>query len=539
MRLNTRYPFAAGVVFLACAALYYFTRSPALDEWDSVQFALGVGDFNLWRHQPHPPGYPLYVAAGWLGQHLLGLDVHDALSLGSALGGGLFVAGWFVLFARRFSGPVAALAAVALAGTVNTWMCATKVITDPLGAGLIALSLVFFDDARIDKADARTEAVPRQRRAVWLGGLAMAAAVGVRPQNFGIGLLIVLLGTFRALRPLTGARERLAGWAMALGAFFTGCLLWLVPVLAIQAHTPESAGNWLAYINQLVAQWRWRLDQPKAFVGAAGGQSGGMMLYRLDHHLLGWFTRGFGFSLKSAWGWLGLAVIVAAWVLYILSRRGKRSRIGEAPPDRQAAFWWTHLPWAVAYILMIFCCLPGDQRYYLPVFPLFVIAAVAGPWAVLDRRWRWVGTGLVVVAVILPTLPLIGPNHRDEPPPVRLLHWLQEKYPTSAEKAGVILVLRDTRRHAQWYAPGFRLVKEEGWAGVGPGGGHRLRARLVHGLSCHDDHKASGQVDQSSPLRAFTAHLPQTQHGRPLWFRERRGRTRGKLPGKEGIIPSL
>ena len=91
------------LVFLLAAALYFLTRSPALDEWDSVQFAMGATrGFNLFAHQPHPPGYPLYVFAGWLGTRL-GLDVLTALELTSALGGGLFVAAWFAL-ARRATG---------------------------------------------------------------------------------------------------------------------------------------------------------------------------------------------------------------------------------------------------------------------------------------------------------------------------------------------------------------------------------------------------------------------------------------------------
>ena len=91
------------VIFLLVSALYFLTRSPALDEWDSVQFAMGATrGFNLFAHQPHPPGYPLYVFAGWLGTRL-GLDVLTALELASALGGGLFVAAWFVL-ARRVTG---------------------------------------------------------------------------------------------------------------------------------------------------------------------------------------------------------------------------------------------------------------------------------------------------------------------------------------------------------------------------------------------------------------------------------------------------
>jgi hypothetical protein len=39
----------------------FFARSPRLDEFDSVNFPMGVRAFNLWDHQPHPPGYPFFI----------------------------------------------------------------------------------------------------------------------------------------------------------------------------------------------------------------------------------------------------------------------------------------------------------------------------------------------------------------------------------------------------------------------------------------------------------------------------------------------
>jgi hypothetical protein len=176
--------FAAVALFLVCSILYFITRSPALDEWDSVQFALGVGDFNLWRHQPHPPGYPVYIAFGWLASHAFSLSVPTALALGSALGGGLFVACWFLLIARRFTAAVAMVSALSLATLLITWMTATKVLTDALEAGLIALALLVLDGTAKSK-----------RRGMYLaaGAIVAALAAGVRPQNTGIVLLILVL----------------------------------------------------------------------------------------------------------------------------------------------------------------------------------------------------------------------------------------------------------------------------------------------------------------------------------------------------------
>jgi hypothetical protein len=56
----------AALLFLGLAALFAFTRSHWLDDWDSVNFAFGLDDFDVTKHWPHPPGYPVYIAAGKL-----------------------------------------------------------------------------------------------------------------------------------------------------------------------------------------------------------------------------------------------------------------------------------------------------------------------------------------------------------------------------------------------------------------------------------------------------------------------------------------
>jgi hypothetical protein len=44
--------------------LPYRTRIPY--NWDAVQFALALSEYDIEKHQPHPPGYILYVALGRL-----------------------------------------------------------------------------------------------------------------------------------------------------------------------------------------------------------------------------------------------------------------------------------------------------------------------------------------------------------------------------------------------------------------------------------------------------------------------------------------
>ena len=47
-------------------------RARMLYNWDAVQFALALREFDVAKHQPHPPGYLLYVALGRLLEHSSG-----------------------------------------------------------------------------------------------------------------------------------------------------------------------------------------------------------------------------------------------------------------------------------------------------------------------------------------------------------------------------------------------------------------------------------------------------------------------------------
>ena len=63
------YAFAAGLSILTVLSRLPY-RARMLYNWDSVQFALALGEYDVVKHQPHPPGYILYVALGAPGQRV-------------------------------------------------------------------------------------------------------------------------------------------------------------------------------------------------------------------------------------------------------------------------------------------------------------------------------------------------------------------------------------------------------------------------------------------------------------------------------------
>src|SRR5690348_14731733 len=95
-----RFPQLTCVVAAAWLALHLPFLAPSLEDIDSINFALGLHHFDPGLHQPHPPGYPVFIAAGRISLALIHLFAAglaytraDALALAiwSAIGGTIAV----------------------------------------------------------------------------------------------------------------------------------------------------------------------------------------------------------------------------------------------------------------------------------------------------------------------------------------------------------------------------------------------------------------------------------------------------------------
>ncbi len=412
----------SALLFLAVFAVYFGLRSPGLDDFDSVLFALGVRHFNLWIDQPHPPGFPIFIFLGWVGNSWFHLDPVLSLHLVAALGGGLFVVAWFLIVRLQFDERFAWLVGVSLALTPAVWMTATKVLTDSLAAGFLSMeilaALLFLRSGR--------------RGMLSLGAILGAAAIGTRPQLAPVALAILFL----ALRTRAAAARV---WLLAFGMFAAASLVWLVPTWYLMARLRPDIPAWAVYPELFYKQWQYGLDKPQVSI-FAGGWSLRYFALRFGEHIFGWFGLGFGFL--EHWSFLILGTVLSAAGLFLYLRRR---------PD--AGFWRFHLPWALLHVVIIFVCIPPSQRYYLIIFPLLLIAILSG----LREIKVGVALPLLFVAILLPT---VSANHRDQAPPVRLVEYLQRLYP-SEERSRVVLILRSSRRHADWYGPEFQRVYPE------------------------------------------------------------------------------
>jgi hypothetical protein len=200
-------------------------RTRYLLNWDAAQFALGIAHFDVVHHQPHPPGYLVYIAAGRLLLPFFG-DANSALVALSIFGecAGVVLA---YLFARELFGEWAGVtAALALALAPLFWYYGEAANTYALEPATVML--VAWPCWRLWQRDAGA-ALP--------AGLALGLAGAVRPSTALFLLPLVVVALWRAVR----IRESL----LALGAAGVLTLAWVLPMIVL-------SGGPLPYVRALL-----------------------------------------------------------------------------------------------------------------------------------------------------------------------------------------------------------------------------------------------------------------------------------------------
>jgi hypothetical protein len=225
---------------LVALALVYFVAHAAclpstFADVDGINFALGVRDFDVSRHQPHPPGYPVFIAGAKASTAVLGtIGVPDpevrGLAIWSALSGALLIPLLFLLYRTLVDDrAVAAWGAVVAVASPLLWFNGFRPLSDVPGLAIVVLVHLLLCAVVLRPP-------PPARAARWLvaGALAAGVAMGLRSQTFV--LTLPLLGV-AVLMPRRGLREkdRLA----AVAAVIVGTLLWVVPLL-IASGGPEA-----------------------------------------------------------------------------------------------------------------------------------------------------------------------------------------------------------------------------------------------------------------------------------------------------------
>jgi hypothetical protein len=273
-------PRSAGAALIVVYLLAHLALLPrTLEDLDSINFALGVRHFDIAKHQPHPPGYPVFIAFAKASTSVLravgvGAAAPRGLAIWSAIGAALAIPSLFVFF-RRLEGRdrLAWCATAVVACAPLFWFTALRPLSDAFGFG-VAITVL-----------ALSSGSPSRRMLTGAAAIA-GTAVGIRSQTavLTVPFLLYAIGRRREGRTLVGAAA----------AFAAGVLVWAIPMIAVSGgpsgylHALTSQANadftgidmlWTrhgvraianALLNTFVWPWNWWLGLAMCVLAAIG-----------------------------------------------------------------------------------------------------------------------------------------------------------------------------------------------------------------------------------------------------------------------------
>ena len=187
-RLSSRERALVWAATVAIAATRVWACAKTLWDWDEVQFALALREYDVAWHQPHPPGFPMFLAMAEVLRTVIPSDFRSLQILTLIAAAALFPLAFAL--ARELSFPFASAFAGALLFVFfpNVWFYGGTAFSDVAGLAVTLAALVLLLRGR------------RNRRDYLLGALALGVAAAIRPQALLIGCVPAVVATVRRVR---------------------------------------------------------------------------------------------------------------------------------------------------------------------------------------------------------------------------------------------------------------------------------------------------------------------------------------------------
>jgi len=327
-------------------------RARMLYNWDAVQFALALREYDVSKHQPHPPGYILYVALGRMVNAWLG-DPAEAYALLAVVFSGLTTFVVFYLAREVYDRATALAAATLLAVSPLFWFYGAVGLTYA-GEALCAVTVAYFAFRALKGSETDS----------WLAAGYLGLAGGLRQS-----VLLLLFPLWLGATAVGLRRARTIVIGLCVMAITT--LTWFLPMIWLSGGFDRYLAASLELAESVV--------KPTSILGGPYETTLRISRYVLESVLVGL-------------GPLALAVFLVPWY-------ARRYGWGRAE--------WFLVGWTVPPIVVYTLVHFGQAGYVLTFLPALVVLlsrvlmAALGEALLAHPRWRPVATTAVVTLVVL------------------------------------------------------------------------------------------------------------------------------------------
>lgn len=372
-------------IVLALTIVIALTRFAALSkslwDWDEALFTLGVTDYDVAIHHPHPPGYPLFMAAAKV-VHVLGVPEFRAVQTIVALASFALFPSLFVLAMELGFGFATSLGGAAIFCFLpNVWIYSGAGLSDVPAIVLTIVACTLLLRGR------------RDSRAFIEGAIVLALAATIRPTHLLIGVAPALV-----------AMRELRKWKPVAIAALAG----LVIIASIYGASILASESLDAYLLTLRHQAKWVHDVDgwaNPHRPALGELSSLFLLTPVQHEELMW----------------PLDRLAVLSLIEAIRRR-------RTAPLLTAAMF---LPIAIVSLVQLDASCAG--RYAIAYVAMHALLAADGLGIIARHNAKMQSALAAIIVIVFAawTWPALQTQRTTKSPPVLALEWVLEKVPAN------------------------------------------------------------------------------------------------------------
>ena len=432
------------ILFFICFLTRLCFVGRYLDSCDSIDFALGLHDYDLSLLQPHFPGYPVYMVASSLFFKLSHQDVWSLVMPG-VLFGSITMYPLSLLTRQLFSERVAILTAVLYLINPLCWLQAERPTSDAMGLFFVISATYFLycvfklkvlrlpPSKAAEEADITltTRCISKRygclsdRNYLFLGSLFLGFGLGVRLSYFPFIALWMGVLLYLAIQKMHFFKEVIL---YGLMGFVIGVCVWFLPQISYMGiHSFWEYG--LSFSRGHFTDWGGSvitfggLDRVTCLVKS-------IWVYGLG----GWWN-------DASFLRLTASLIMIASFLYSFKRRQF---------DRRGFFLGLYvIPYMIWVILGQNVMNP---RHILPIIPVALMLIAYGLCKVYEEINKGISIILTVAFVVsmsVISVKLVLQYHSDVPAPIQLIQFIEKQFDCLSTK----IYCGGEKRFFDYYAP--------------------------------------------------------------------------------------